>query len=105
MKVICKKWKTCVRDCGAQKPHEDSCCEPCPWDDHVECIEVACRECGCTEDDCSQCIAATGKPCHWVETDLCSRCKDELDAAAATAAAIGYPEIDEFQVQGPGAAR
>jgi hypothetical protein len=33
-----------------------------------------CRVCGCTDEDCSQCIAATGVPCHWVEDDLCSRC-------------------------------
>lgn len=36
-----------------------------------------CRVCGCTDDDCSQCIEAQGKPCHWVEADLCSRCESE----------------------------
>lgn len=36
-----------------------------------------CRVCGCTDDDCSQCIEATGEPCHWVEDDLCSRCAGE----------------------------
>lgn len=36
--------------------------------------EQTCRRCGCTEDDCSQCVAKTGKPCHWVEADLCSAC-------------------------------
>lgn len=36
--------------------------------------ERTCRECGCTEYDCSQCIEATGRPCHWVEQDLCSAC-------------------------------
>lgn len=40
-----------------------------PMDD-----EPACRICGCTEDDCSECVEATGEPCHWVEPDLCSRC-------------------------------
>lgn len=39
-----------------------------------------CRICGCTDDDCSQCIAATGEPCSWVEVDLCSRCADLVDA-------------------------
>jgi hypothetical protein len=34
-----------------------------------------CRVCGCTDGDCSQCIAATGERCSWVEPDLCSRCK------------------------------
>lgn len=35
---------------------------------------VACRVCGCTEDDCSGCIEKTGEPCSWVEADLCSAC-------------------------------
>lgn len=34
----------------------------------------SCRTCGCTEADCSGCIERTGKPCHWVEKDLCSAC-------------------------------
>lgn len=34
----------------------------------------ACRVCGCTEADCSACVALTGAPCHWVEHDLCSAC-------------------------------
>jgi len=33
-----------------------------------------CRICGCTDDDCHQCIEKTGQPCHWVEADLCSAC-------------------------------
>ncbi|MFL9844719.1 hypothetical protein [Flavobacterium rhizosphaerae] len=33
-----------------------------------------CRVCGCTEEDCSICVAVTGKPCYWVEIDLCSAC-------------------------------
>jgi hypothetical protein len=33
-----------------------------------------CRKCFCTEDNCIQCIEKTGKPCHWVEEDLCSAC-------------------------------
>jgi hypothetical protein len=33
-----------------------------------------CRVCGCTDDDCSQCIEKTGEPCTWVEPDLCSAC-------------------------------
>jgi hypothetical protein len=35
-----------------------------------------CRVCGCTNDDCSGCIERTGKPCYWVEEDLCSACAD-----------------------------
>lgn len=33
-----------------------------------------CRICGCTNDDCRQCIERTGYPCSWVEVDLCSAC-------------------------------
>ena len=33
-----------------------------------------CRVCGCTDDDCSDCIRRTGGPCHWVEADRCSAC-------------------------------
>jgi hypothetical protein len=33
-----------------------------------------CRVCGCTDNDCRQCIEKTGQPCHWVEADLCSAC-------------------------------
>ena len=35
-----------------------------------------CRECGCTDDDCRQCIIKTGEPCHWVDLDLCSACEN-----------------------------
>jgi len=35
-----------------------------------------CRVCGCTDDDCTGCIAKTGQPCHWVAEDLCSACQD-----------------------------
>ena len=37
-----------------------------------------CRACGCTDNDCSGCIERTGEPCHWVEIDLCSACRDEV---------------------------
>lgn len=36
-----------------------------------------CHVCGCTEDDCSQCVEKTGEPCHWVAQDLCSACEAE----------------------------
>jgi hypothetical protein len=39
-----------------------------------------CRVCGCTDNDCRQCIAKTGGPCIWVTPDLCSAC-EERDAA------------------------
>ena len=36
-----------------------------------------CRICGCTDNDCRQCIAKTGEPCSWIEKDLCSACEVE----------------------------
>ena len=41
----------------------------------------ACRVCGCTDDDCRQCIERTGAPCHWVKHDLCSACESGLPEA------------------------
>lgn len=38
----------------------------------------SCRICGCTDDDCTDCITRTGQPCYWIEPDLCSACL-ELD--------------------------
>jgi hypothetical protein len=45
--------------------------------EHTPACPRACRICGCTDDDCSGCIAATGVPCSWVEADLCSACRDQ----------------------------
>jgi hypothetical protein len=44
-----------------------------PYLNHVSEIR-SCRVCGCTDNKCAGCIARTGKPCHWVEADLCSAC-------------------------------
>lgn len=35
-----------------------------------------CKICGCTDNDCSQCIEKTGFPCYWVDDthELCSAC-------------------------------
>ena len=33
-----------------------------------------CFVCGCTDNDCTQCIERTGSPCYWVTEDLCSAC-------------------------------
>jgi hypothetical protein len=43
--------------------------------------------CGCTDDDCSKCIAITGTPCSWVEPDLCSACVDYVEIARMVQAA------------------
>jgi len=42
----------------------------------AENAERKCRVCGCTDMDCSGCIARTGEPCYWVEEDLCSACHE-----------------------------
>ena len=42
--------------------------------DEAENFPRRCRACGCTDDDCSQCIEKTGQPCFWVEANLCSAC-------------------------------
>jgi hypothetical protein len=38
------------------------------------CNPARCRVCGCTDEDCSQCVENTGTPCSWVAPDLCSAC-------------------------------
>ena len=52
-------------------------------DDHFNIVEAfrskltksfKCMGCGCTDDDCRQCVDKTGEPCHWVREDLCSAC-------------------------------
>ena len=45
-----------------------------------------CAECGCTDDDCSQCMEKTAEPCHWTRPGLCSAC--------ATAEDSEGPEVD-----------
>lgn len=45
-------------------------------------VERKCRKCGCTDEDCSQCIRKTGHPCSWVEEDLCSACVEEEPGAS-----------------------
>lgn len=41
-----------------------------------------CRVCGCTDDNCQQCIERTGRPCYWVAGNLCSACLPVHEAAA-----------------------
>lgn len=41
-------------------------------------LERICRVCGCTQQDCSQCVEVLGHPCWWFEDDLCSRCAADL---------------------------
>ena len=39
MEVRCKLHATCEKECGAKKPHDDSSCEPCPFNKVAKCIE------------------------------------------------------------------
>ena len=62
----------------AQALRSDLICEP----------PRRCRVCGCTDDDCSQCIKVTGHSCHWVEPDLCSRCQSSTIRTVGPVAAL-----------------
>lgn len=53
-----------------------------------------CRICGCTDADCSECIAISGAPCWWVSDDLCSLCADIRDCKIFP----GTPEIMKRRV-------
>jgi len=33
-----------------------------------------CKHCGCTDNNCNQCVERTGAPCWWVCEDVCSAC-------------------------------
>lgn len=59
-----------------------------------------CRACGCTDADCSRCIAKTGEPCHWVEDDLCSACVADAAATAHGLDALGLlPPADRERIE------
>jgi hypothetical protein len=45
-----------------------------PPDGSSPASKLKCRECGCTDTDCRECIQKIGMPCKWVEDDLCSAC-------------------------------
>ena len=44
-----------------------------------------CKYCGCTDEDCHQCIDKTGGPCSWTvrsgKDSVCSRCYAERESA------------------------
>jgi len=52
-----------------------------------------CRVCGCTEGDCRQCVEKTGKPCYWVEEDLCSCCKTTVVSFVSIKGGTGKTNI------------
>lgn len=66
-------------------------------------VEIGiCHVCGCTDDDCHQCIQRTGQPCAWAnpEHTLCTACataqapattKKEALAFSAQASSVNCP--------------
>lgn len=42
-----------------------------------------CQKCGCSEQDCSQCVEAQGFACSWAnrERTLCTRCEKGIPDA------------------------
>jgi len=52
-----------------------------------------CRVCGCTDDDCRQCVEKTGVPCYWVEDDLCSSCKTTVISFTSIKGGTGKTHI------------
>jgi activating signal cointegrator 1 len=40
------------------------------WEPKIQ----VCVKCGCTENNCRQCIEKSGSPCHWAAPFLCSSC-------------------------------
>lgn len=62
--------------------------------------ERACRVCGCTDEDCSQCIEKTGTPCSWVAPDLCSACVEYANLIAAIDLAEQHPQHGDECISG-----
>jgi len=52
-----------------------------------------CRICGCVDGDCRQCIERTGRPCYWIEDDLCSACKTTVVSLASIKGGTGKTHI------------
>lgn len=52
---------------------------------------ATCKKCGCTDNNCSQCIEKTGEACYWVDDnhDLCSACAEDYFFKCLS----GYPMI------------
>lgn len=59
----------------------------------------SCRVCGCTQNDCRQCIEKTGSPCHWVEDDLCSACVEGPEVKVKDERASALSDRAEPQVK------
>lgn len=51
-----------------------------------------CRICGCTDDDCTDCVKRIGEPCIWILPDLCSGC--DLEWSITTNADIAFADME-----------
>lgn len=58
--------------------------------------ERKCRVCGCTDNNCAQCIRLTGSPCHWVEEDLCSACVPQRDDEVVAALLVEQAQAQKI---------
>lgn len=74
-----------MEKCGGCKVEDEFCKVSLCWAVQYgggKNIELApepwkCKECGCTDANCSQCVESSGKPCRWVGPNRCSRCFDD----------------------------
>lgn len=60
-----------------------------------------CRICGCTNDDCRQCIQKIGTPCYWLKEDLCSTCAVHLSVRCEFLDRKGYDQVATFETTLP----
>lgn len=78
--------------CGKELTSEDEEMSDCYC---IACLtrddaEQKCRVCGCTDDNCEQCVQKTGEPCIWVEEDLCSACVGDDKSTKIDVCPCGY---------------
>lgn len=52
-----------------------------------------CRSCGCSDNDCSVCLALTGQACHWVTEYLCSACVEQAEQLLRAYARVGNRSV------------
>lgn len=62
--------------------------------------ERKCRVCGCTQDNCQQCVEKTGSPCHWVEPDLCSACEVVPEVKVTDSRAVAEEVVEAVVIPG-----
>lgn len=67
---------------------------------------MRCRKCRCTDHDCTGCVERTGRPCRWVEIDLCSACTPRFTLGSLVVAerptGLPWPKGWMYVIQWPG---